>query len=176
MAAPLFYNQGDQAIYNSGMSFVPQEKYRLGYKAPTVNEQKIAQTFGIPNTNAFTNSGGNNSYSGPTSSLINNFNAINQDKYFSNQATPNVDALDQSMRDKTFMGMRSYNENQDVNPADAGEYLAAGEDIPTRFDPTIAGRVQETIGKGKDLIGKGAKMGIQSSITYSNIVRRCRCG
>ena len=56
MAAPLFYNKGDQAIYNSGMSFVPQEKYRLGYTAPTVNEQKIAQTFGIPNTNAFTNS------------------------------------------------------------------------------------------------------------------------
>jgi hypothetical protein len=59
MAAPLFYNKGDQDIYNSGMNFVPQEKYRLGYTAPTVNEQKIAQTFGIPNTNAFTNSGGN---------------------------------------------------------------------------------------------------------------------
>ena len=157
MAAPLFYNKGDQAIYNSGMSFVPQEKYRLGYTAPVQGGGQDASTpsFGIPNTNAFTNSGGNNSYSGPTSNLINNFNAINQDKYFSNQATPNVDGLDQSMRDKTFMGMRSYNENQDVNPVDAGEYLAAGQDIPTRFDPTYAGRVQETLGKGKDLIGKG---------------------
>jgi len=58
MAAPTFYNKGDQAIYNSGMSFVPQEKYRLGYTAPTVEEQKIEQTFGIPATNAFTNSGG----------------------------------------------------------------------------------------------------------------------
>jgi len=57
MAAPTFYNKGDQAIYNSGMSFVPQEKYRLGYTAPTVEEQKIEQTFGIPATNAFTNSG-----------------------------------------------------------------------------------------------------------------------
>jgi len=64
MAAPLFYNQGDQAIYNSGMNFVPQEKYRLGYTAPTVEEQKIAQTFGIPNTNAFTNSGNSLNQSG----------------------------------------------------------------------------------------------------------------
>ena len=64
MAEPTFYNQGDQAIYNSGMSYVPQEKYRLGYTAPTVNEQKIAQTFGIPNTNAFTNSGGGFNQSG----------------------------------------------------------------------------------------------------------------
>ena len=71
MAAPTFYNQGDQAIYNSGMSYVPQEKYRLGYTAPTVNEQKIAQTFGIPNTNAFTNSGGGG---GATGNLNNNFN------------------------------------------------------------------------------------------------------
>jgi len=54
-----FYNQGDQAIYNSGQHFVPQEKYRLGYTAPTpsVEEQKITQTFGLPATNAFTNSG-----------------------------------------------------------------------------------------------------------------------
>jgi len=149
-----FYNKGDQEIYKN-FQYVPQEQYRLGFTAPTVNEQKITETFGIPNTNAFTNSGGNNSYSGPTNNLINNFNAINQDKYFNSLPTPNVDGLDQSMRDKTFMGMRSYNENQDVNPVDAGEYLAAGQDIPTRFDPTIAGRVQETLGKGKDLIGKG---------------------
>jgi len=59
MAAPSFYNKGDQAIYNSGMSFVPQEKYRLGYTAPVQGGGQDASTpsFGIPNTNAFTNSG-----------------------------------------------------------------------------------------------------------------------
>ena len=157
MAAPLFYNQGDQDIYNSGSKFVPQERYRLGYTPPVQGGGQDASTpsFGIPNTNAFTNSGDNNFYSGSTSNLINDFNAINKDKYFNSLPTPNVDGLDQSMRDKTFMGMRSYNENQDVNPVDAGEYLAAGQDIPTRFDPTIAGRVQETLDKSKDLIGKG---------------------
>ena len=149
-----FYNKGDQEIYKN-FQYVPQEQYRLGFTAPTVNEQKITETFGIPNTNAFTNSGGNNSYSGPTNNLINNFNAANQQGYFNSLPTPNVDSLDQSMRDKTFMGMKSYNENQDVNPVDAGEYLAANQDIPTRFDPTIAGKVQETLDKNKDLIGKG---------------------
>ena len=158
-----FYNQGDQEIYKN-FQYVPQEKYRLGFTAPTTTSTAAPVSGGITNTNAFTNSGGNNSYSGPTSNLINNFNAINQDKYFSNQATPNVDGLDQSMRDKTFMGMRSYNENQDVNPVDAGEYLAAGQDIPTNFSPTYAGRVQETLGKGKDLIGKGVGMAANAAI------------
>ena len=54
-----FYNKGDQNIYKD-FQYVPQEKYRLGFTAPTpsVEEQKITQTFGIPATNAFTNSGG----------------------------------------------------------------------------------------------------------------------
>jgi hypothetical protein len=158
-----FYNQGDQNIYKD-FQYVPQEKYRLGFTAPTTTPTAAPVSGGITNTNAFTNSGGNNSYSGPTSNLINNFNAINQDKYFNSLPTPNVDGLDQSMRDKTFMGMRSYNENQDVNPVDAGEYLAAGQDIPTNFSPTYAGRVQETLGKGKDLIGKGVGMAANAAI------------
>ena len=55
-----FYNAGDNAIYDSGMSYVPQEKYRTGYTAPVQGGGQDASTpsFGIPNTNAFTNSGG----------------------------------------------------------------------------------------------------------------------
>ena len=160
-----FYNQGDQNIYKD-FQYVPQEKYRLGFTAPVQGGGQDASTpsFGIPNTNAFTNSGGNNSYSGPMGELMSNANRINQESYFNSLPTPNVDGLDQSMRDKTFMGMRSYNENQDVNPVDAGEYLAAGQDIPTNFSPTYAGRVQETLSKGKNLIGKGAKMGINAAM------------
>ena len=43
-----FYNQGDQNIYKD-FQYVPQEKYRLGFTAPTpsVEEQKITQTFGF---------------------------------------------------------------------------------------------------------------------------------
>ena len=56
-----FYNQADQDIYNSGSKFVPQERYRLGYTPPVQGGGQDASTpsFGIPNTNAFTNSGGN---------------------------------------------------------------------------------------------------------------------
>ncbi len=53
MAAPLFYNQGDQAIYDSGQFFIPQEQYRLSYNAPTIEEEQ--ESIGIPNTNSFRN-------------------------------------------------------------------------------------------------------------------------
>ena len=54
MAAPLFYNQGDQAIYDSGQYFIPQEKYRLNYNAPVIEEEQ-ENSIGIPNTNSFIN-------------------------------------------------------------------------------------------------------------------------
>ena len=152
-----FYNAADNVLYKQPNSqFITQDRFR-GNVAPNpgeIEEEKITKTFGIPNTKTFQsmNKGGSN-YPGSAGNLINNFN---------NQATTNVGGLDQSMGDKSFLGMRSYNENQDVNPADAGEYLAAGQDIPTRFDPTIAGRVQETLGKGKDLVGKGIGMAVNS--------------
>ena len=156
----------DAEIRAKGIKFLPKQKYLQNpYEFPVEEEETAPVSGGITNTNAFTNSGGNSGgYYGSTDNLINNFNSINQDKYFSNQQTPNVDGLDQSMRDKTFMGMRSYNENQDVNPVDAGEYLAAGQDIPTNFSPTYAGRVQETLGRGKDLLGKGVGMAFNAAI------------
>ena len=47
MAIP-FYNQADQAIWESGNKFIPQEQYRLNYTP----SQKLASTVGIPNTEA----------------------------------------------------------------------------------------------------------------------------
>ena len=63
MALPNFYNVGDQAIYSGGEHFIPQEKYRLGYKAPlpTSETETVTQGFGIPYTNAFTGGGGGGS-------------------------------------------------------------------------------------------------------------------
>jgi len=54
-----FYNKGDQNIYKD-FQYVPQEKYRLGYTAPTTTPTAAPVSGGITNTNAFTNSGGNN--------------------------------------------------------------------------------------------------------------------
>ena len=55
-----FYNKGDQNIYKD-FQYVPQERYRTGFTAPVQGGGQDASTpsFGIPNTNAFTNSGGN---------------------------------------------------------------------------------------------------------------------
>ena len=54
-----FYNKGDQEIFKN-FQFVPQEKYRTGFTAPVQGGGQDASTpsFGITNTNAFTNSGG----------------------------------------------------------------------------------------------------------------------
>ena len=38
MAAP-FYNPADQAIYEGGQHFIPQEQYRLNYTAPAIMGQ-----------------------------------------------------------------------------------------------------------------------------------------
>ena len=48
-----FYNLGDQNIYNSGQYFIPQEKYRLNYVPPIIEEEQ--ESIGIPNTNSFIN-------------------------------------------------------------------------------------------------------------------------
>jgi hypothetical protein len=49
-----FYNQGDQAIYDSGQYFIPQEQYRLNYVPPIIEEEQES-SIGIPNTNSFIN-------------------------------------------------------------------------------------------------------------------------
>ena len=52
MALPGFYNEADQAIYESGNKFIPQEQYRLGY--PNTPPPSIANpaSTGITNTQA----------------------------------------------------------------------------------------------------------------------------
>jgi len=63
MAAPGFYNEQDQNIYDNVSKFMPMSKYLRSaptFTAPTTEEEEITETFGIPNTNAFTNSRGDN--------------------------------------------------------------------------------------------------------------------
>jgi len=62
----LFYNQADQDIYNKGIKFLPQEKYRMGPYTPVIDQEskKIETSFGIPAASNFNNSGGSFSPSG----------------------------------------------------------------------------------------------------------------
>tara|TARA_R110002124_G_scaffold94840_2_gene239001 strand:+ start:726 stop:1718 length:993 start_codon:yes stop_codon:yes gene_type:complete len=70
-----FYNQGDQAIYDSGQYFIPQEKYRLNYNAPVIEEEQ-ENSIGIPNTNSFINFANSNDRN-----FNNNFNTGNFQPY-----------------------------------------------------------------------------------------------
>ena len=71
-----FYNEADNALYKQPNSqFITQERFR-GDVAPNpqeIEEEKITETFGIPATTVFQNSGGGGG-AGPTFDLIGNFN------------------------------------------------------------------------------------------------------
>ena len=141
-----FYNQGDQNIYKD-FQYVPQEQYRLGFKAPTSSEQKIEQTFGIPNTNAFTNSGGGALQVGDPMMNFDNFYNYTGNKYMMNQDRPNLDSYSDNAQ-KTFLGMPSYRQQELTGP-DMGEYIGSGTNIP--LEQTMAGKIQsgfQSTGKG----------------------------
>jgi len=142
-----FYNPGDQKIYEN-FQYVPQEKYRTGFTAPTTGvEEKVTETSGIPATNAFTNSGGSNYFAGSPNSLIQDYNTITKDRYFRNQDTPLVDGLYQTKVGQTFMGMPSYRQ-QELTGADLGEYIGTNTDVP--LEQTMAGRIQSGLGNFKN--------------------------
>jgi len=151
MAVPSFYNQGDQELYKQ-YQYLPQEKYRLGLNLPKTEQDvsAINTSFGIPATNAFTNSGSNSYYSGSPNNLITDYNQITKDRYFRNQDTPLVDDLYQSRLDKTFLGFPSYRQ-QELTGTDMGEYIGSNTDIP--LEKTMAGRIQSGIGSFQDKIG-----------------------
>ena len=103
-----FYNQADQDIYKTSQ-YMPQSRFLLNAPKPVVEEEKITESFGIPQTQAFTNSGDNN-FSGSTSNLGGNF----QRAVDARQARLNDTSLN-----KNFLGFPSY--RQGVTGADAGE-------------------------------------------------------
>ena len=112
-----FYTGVDKERYDAGNKFLPMDWALLDYKAPTTNvvEDQVTTSYGIPNTNAFTYSGGDqNYYPGSASNLIGDFNRATTER----QAKLNA-----------------YDQNRgaiDVNPADAGFYVGAGKDIPRK--------------------------------------------
>ena len=89
-----FYNAGDNAIYNSGSKFVPQERFRLGYTAPATGAPvPTPASGGITNTNAFNNSGGGGGALQVGDPMMNFKNYYNYtgDKYIKKQDTANLD-------------------------------------------------------------------------------------
>ena len=127
-----FYNQADNLLYEQPNSqFMGESRFR-GTVAPNpqeIEEEKIIETFGIPNTEVFQSMNNGN----------NNFNGYNFGNTGFQQA---VDARQNRLNDtslnKNFLGFPSY--RQGVTGADAGEYVGNNMDIPTQ--ETFMGKVQ----------------------------------
>ena len=122
-------------------AFVPRNYFLKEPYNVTVpeGEEEVTTSYGIPNTNAFTNSGGGGGALQAGDINFNDFNRLTTENYMRKQPTPFVDATyNQKIQDK-FFGMPSW--QQDVTGADAGEYLAAGQDIPLAL--TGAGKMKQ---------------------------------
>ena len=148
-AAPNFYNQADQNIYNQGFSFIPQERFRGGaFNIPTSTTTTGAAT-GINTVPINMGGGGGGSGGGNFSidELLKNYTLDTRNQYFDSQKTPLVDDLYQSKLDKTFMGFPSYRQ-QELTGADLGEFIGSGTDIP--LEQTTAGKIQSGLGNIKD--------------------------
>ena len=149
-AAPAFYNQADQNIFNQGDRFVTQEPYRLGNPIPiSTGTATSGAATGIQTVpmNMGGGGGGGNSRNLSINELLNNYTLDTRNRYFDSQSTPLVDDLYQSKLDKTFMGFPSYRQ-QELTGADLGEYIGSGTDIP--LEQTTAGKIQSTLGNIKD--------------------------
>ena len=133
-----FYNAADQELYKD-YQFVPQEKYRTGFTAPTTEEEKVTETFGIPNTNAFTGGGGGGGgyYPGSPNTLIGNFNSI---------VDARQERLNTPIDTSTFMGKaKSF-----LTPQSAAQIMSEGYEEP-RFQPGIIGAMLGKIDNYRNL-------------------------
>ena len=149
-----FYTGVDKERYDAGNKFLPQNRFLLNYTAPTSGtEEEVTTSYGIPATNAFINSGGGGGALQAGNINFDDFNRITTENYMRKQPTPLVDATYNQRIQDTFFGMPTY--QQDVNPVDAGEYLAAGQNIPLGL--TRAGKIKEGFQNTKE--GVAAMMG-----------------
>jgi len=124
-----FYTGVDKERYDAGNKFVPMNQFLLNYTAPTTNvEEEVTTSYGIPNTNAFTNSGGGSFYAGNTSDLIGNYQKTIDDR----QARLNNPS-------NTFLGLNTMRDQQLTGP-DLGAYIGSNTAIPQ--EKTMMGKVQ----------------------------------
>jgi len=163
-----FYNAGDQELYKK-FQYLPQEEYRLGLNLPKTEQatNSINTTFGLPATNAFTNSGGGGGGAlqvGDPMMNFNNYYNYTGNKYMMNQDRPNLDSYSDNAQ-KTFLGMPSYRQ-QELTGADKGEYIGSGTNIP--LEQTMAGKIQS----GVQGAGKGIENLIGMLPTPSSILNR----
>ena len=152
-AAPSFYNQRDQDIYNQGFFFQPQEMFSDGvYKPPAATTTNMGGAAAATGINTVLNQGGGGGGGALQSGDIDydSFAKAGFDSYANRQSTPLVDDLYQSKLDKTFFGFPSFRQQELTGP-DLGEFIASDTDIPLEL--TRAGKIQESLGGIKEGLG-----------------------
>jgi len=125
-----FYNQADQDIYKTD-KFMPQSRFLLDAPKPVVEKEKVTESFGIPQTQAFNNSGGGvggGYYPGPAGDLATGF-----------QSTVNARQNRLNNPSNTFLGFNTMRDQQ-LTGADAGEYIGSGTNVPQ--EQTLMGKAQ----------------------------------
>tara|TARA_R100000234_G_C4983169_1_gene171981 strand:- start:19 stop:1209 length:1191 start_codon:yes stop_codon:yes gene_type:complete len=141
-AAPAFYNQADQNIFNQGDRFVTQEPYRLGNPIPiSTGTATSGAATGIQTVpiNMGGGGGGGSMFTGGVNDLITDFQTA-LDKRQNRINNPS----------NTFLGFNTMRDQQLTGP-DLGEYIGSNIDVPQEL--TMAGRIQEGLGSFKDKIG-----------------------
>ena len=137
-------NPYDQSVYDAGYKYIPQSKYLLNpFQIPQGNENDTP-TGGLPAINAGGGGGGGMGYTGGITDLTSGFQKAVDDR------TKRLEYAYKNPSTAKVFGFPAF--RQDVNPVDAGAYLAADMDIP--FERTGLGKMfqpqspQEIMDKG----------------------------
>ena len=82
-----FYEGVDKERYDAGNKYMPMDRFLLNYQTPTtdVEEEEVTTSYGIPNTNAFINSGAEGGGSRPTSVFSPYTANLNQGDFVTNR-------------------------------------------------------------------------------------------
>ena len=132
----------DAEIRAAGLYAVPKNKYLQNeFQLPTEEVEEETESFGIPNTNAFTNSGDNN------------FSGYNFDNNsFQNIVDARQNRLNKPTDTSTFLGRTMGKVKDFMNPQSSSQIMTDGYQEP-RFQPGIIGTIMGKLDNYRNLRG-----------------------
>ena len=130
----------DAEIRAAGFYAVPKNEYLQNeFKLPTTEEEKVTESFGIPNTNAFTNSNSNN-YTGGSFDLNN----------FQKTLDARQSNLNRPTDTSTFMSRTMGKVKDFMEPQSANQIMTDGYQEP-RFQPGIIATIMGKLDNYRNL-------------------------
>ena len=132
----------DQEIQDRGIKFLPKQQYLQSpyqFNEPVVEEEEVTESFGIPNTNAFTNSNSNN-YTGGSFDLNN----------FQKTLDARQSNLNRPTDTSTFMSRTMGKVKDFMEPQSANQIMTDGYQEP-RFQPGIIATIMGKLDNYRNL-------------------------